>query len=222
MPAAKSSVIAAQLEDEILRSGLRPGWRLPSEEQLCATYGASRTAVREAIQQLKARSLVTSRRGGGTYVAGLDDATVSRAVRVYSRLAVGDHAYADLLDFRIQIEAANARAVAQRRDKDSLARLKAVLDTMRRTQAEPEGFAEADFEFHRVLAAESGNRLHAGIIRALADTLSREEKVNHRLPADRERVMGDHEAIYEALRTGNGAAAAALIASHLRPAGRPA
>ena len=46
-----------------------PGIRLPGEEDFCIKYGASRPMVREALKALKARGLVESRRGSGSYLA---------------------------------------------------------------------------------------------------------------------------------------------------------
>jgi len=45
--------IAAQIKRHILSQNLLPGSRLPSEQQLCQTFGASRVAVREALKRLE-------------------------------------------------------------------------------------------------------------------------------------------------------------------------
>src|SRR3954464_7197285 len=52
--------IAARLEEDILRGGLRPGHRL-DERELSARYGVSRTPVREALQRLSASGLAVAR-----------------------------------------------------------------------------------------------------------------------------------------------------------------
>jgi GntR family transcriptional repressor for pyruvate dehydrogenase complex len=54
MPHRSSEVVQA-LEHEILDGRLVPGERLPSEEKLCERFHASRTVIREAIQQLRGR-----------------------------------------------------------------------------------------------------------------------------------------------------------------------
>lgn len=206
----KSLELAARLEEEILRSGLRPGWRLPSEEQLCGTYGVSRTVVREAIQQLKSRGLATSRRGGGTYVAPVDIAHVARALRIYARLAESPKAIDDVRGFRAGIAAAAARAMAARRDRDAVARLKLALDALRRAREQGEAFAEAATVFRHIVAQESDNLLYAAL---LADL---DEPATARTPdtpaAARERAFAGHEALFEAIRTGNTEAASALAA----------
>ncbi|BAN99009.1 gntR domain-containing protein [Plautia stali symbiont] len=42
--------------------------RLPSERALAARFGASRSSVREAIQQLISSGVLISKRGGGTWL----------------------------------------------------------------------------------------------------------------------------------------------------------
>jgi len=56
------------LASEIARGYLKPGDRLPSEEELLMRFGVSRITVRRAIQNLIQRGIVEIRRGHGTYV----------------------------------------------------------------------------------------------------------------------------------------------------------
>jgi GntR family transcriptional regulator len=56
------------LASEIARGYLKPGDRLPSEEELLTRFGVSRITVRRAIQNLIQRGTVEIRRGHGTYV----------------------------------------------------------------------------------------------------------------------------------------------------------
>lgn len=65
--------IAVQLEhllrDLIAKGELGPGQRLPTEMELCARLGISRTPVRRALGQLSARGLLERHPGRGTFVA---------------------------------------------------------------------------------------------------------------------------------------------------------
>jgi GntR family transcriptional regulator len=56
------------LRDRILSGCLEPGDQMPSEAELCATYGISRTTVRQAIDRLVAMEHVRRRHGKGTFV----------------------------------------------------------------------------------------------------------------------------------------------------------
>jgi GntR family transcriptional regulator len=56
------------LASEIGRGDLKPGGRLPSEDELLARFGVSRITVRRAIQNLIQRGMLEIRRGLGTFV----------------------------------------------------------------------------------------------------------------------------------------------------------
>jgi GntR family transcriptional regulator len=56
------------LASEIGRGDLKPGDRLPSEDELLARFGVSRITVRRAIQNLIQRGILEIRRGLGTFV----------------------------------------------------------------------------------------------------------------------------------------------------------
>ncbi|MDR3515213.1 MAG: GntR family transcriptional regulator [Azospirillaceae bacterium] len=62
-----------QLADHLatrIASGIdKPMARLPTEPELCATYGISRITVRQAIRHLVEHNLVTRHQGKGTFVA---------------------------------------------------------------------------------------------------------------------------------------------------------
>lgn len=60
--------IAANLRYRIRKGELGPGAQLPTEPELCETYGASRTTIRNAISVLQAEGLVIAEHGRGTFV----------------------------------------------------------------------------------------------------------------------------------------------------------
>ena len=64
-----SDIILQQLETMILEGSLKPGQKLPAERELAKQFDVSRPSLREAIQKLEAKNLVTRRQGGGTYVS---------------------------------------------------------------------------------------------------------------------------------------------------------
>ena len=61
--------ISQHLRDRILKGDFKSGAPLPTEEQLCDSYGVSRSTVRQAIADLHSQHLISRRRGLGTFVA---------------------------------------------------------------------------------------------------------------------------------------------------------
>ncbi len=62
------SLIASQMEDRISSGGWEEGDRLPAERQLCGDFGVSRATLRQALDELEQRGLITRHRGRGTFV----------------------------------------------------------------------------------------------------------------------------------------------------------
>lgn len=75
-PPNRTQTIAGRLRDEILRGDYRPGERLPPERDLAHSLGVNRGSVREALKQLEQMGLVSIRRGEGTTVRHLQEASV--------------------------------------------------------------------------------------------------------------------------------------------------
>src|SRR5918911_693694 len=61
---------ADQLLEMVISGGLEPGERLPPERELCGHLGVSRTVVREALNLLEARGLISIEHGRGAVVSG--------------------------------------------------------------------------------------------------------------------------------------------------------
>jgi len=57
------------LEHEIVDGRWNPGYRLPSESELCRHFGLSRTTIRQALSRLEQEGLISRRKGQGTFVA---------------------------------------------------------------------------------------------------------------------------------------------------------
>jgi GntR family transcriptional regulator len=60
--------LAELLEQEITSGRWEPGWRLPSEPDLGKHYGVSRTVVRQALDCLEERGMVSRHKGRGTFI----------------------------------------------------------------------------------------------------------------------------------------------------------
>jgi DNA-binding GntR family transcriptional regulator len=61
--------LVERLTAEITSGKLAPGARLPTEQEMIAATGVSRTVVREAVAALRAEGLVVTRQGAGAFVA---------------------------------------------------------------------------------------------------------------------------------------------------------
>lgn len=62
------SRIAGSIRERVLSGNWQPGYRLPTERELCREYGSSRITIRRALQILEQERLIDRRQGVGTFV----------------------------------------------------------------------------------------------------------------------------------------------------------
>jgi len=62
--------VADQLSQRIAAGEMISGERLPPERELCVEFGVSRSTLRQALDDLEARDLISRHQGRGTFVTG--------------------------------------------------------------------------------------------------------------------------------------------------------
>ena len=116
--------VASELEARILEGSLAPGDRLPSERTLAIDMGVSRPSLREAMQKLVSKGLLTTRHGGGTFVT---DRLEAHFVDPWSDMLKGNPLlHRDLLEFRQMLESQAASLAADRATDADISRLDGV------------------------------------------------------------------------------------------------
>jgi GntR family transcriptional repressor for pyruvate dehydrogenase complex len=211
--------VVAYVSERIRDGGLNPGDKLPTESDIMRSQGVSRTVVREAISHLQAAGLVETRHGIGTFVLqpppahmlGLDPATV---VTMDDVLAV--------LELRISLETEAAGLAAVRRSDTELQQLRSALDAFKARARSGGETVPPDRQFHLLVAQSSGNRYFHDILSYLGSNIIPRSRLNSaKLAKDdpvayMERVIHEHENIYNAIARNDPESARAAMRSHLR------
>ncbi|MDB5933628.1 MAG: GntR family transcriptional regulator [Massilia sp.] len=210
--------VVAYISASIQDGTLAPGDKLPTESEIMRIQGVSRTVVREAISHMQAANLVETRHGIGTFVLepappntlGLDANTV---VTVRDVLA--------LLELRISLETEAAGLAAMRRSDAQLQQLRSALDTFQESARSGGETVPSDLQFHLLVAQASGNRYFHDILSHLGSNIIPRSRLNSaKLAKDdpktyMERVVNEHEDIYNAIARKDPEAARAAIRTHL-------
>jgi DNA-binding FadR family transcriptional regulator len=208
--------VVSGLKGEILAGALAPGAKLPSEAELSAEYGVSRTVVREAVARLRAEGLVETSQGRGSFVLAVPGPSTfsleSSTIRTH-------HDVLAMLDFRIGVESEASALAAARRDPAGAKGVRAALEAF--LEAVPEDAVEADFTFHRAVAAATGNRFYVELLDAFGPMmimlprigLTDEYSLTDR--AHVERVGREHEQVAAAVLAGEPDTARAAMRIHL-------
>ena len=212
--AHRSAEVVTELEQEILKGSLNPGERLPSEEKLCDRFNASRTVIREAIQQLRGRGLLRTLKGSGSYIADPCLNTLGSALETYSVLTPDD-SFLELIDLRILIESECARLAAQNAGERAIDEIQNTMEQMEQSRGDRDAFSRADIAFHLAVAKCSQNTLYTTILSGLERRCVDYANTNRGVDSWYENVMSTHLDILNAIRDGNGSEAAAAMRRHL-------
>ncbi|MGQ7246571.1 GntR family transcriptional regulator [Halomonas sp. V046] len=214
-----ADVITERLEALILEGSLSPGQRLPPERELAERFGVSRPSLREAIQKLAARGLLTSRQGGGTYIT--ESLNSGYSDPLLDMLARHGEFHLDLLEFRDAMEGLSAYYAALRStptDKALLLQRFEELESSFRGE-DPQQEAKADAAFHMAIAESAHNVLLLHTIRGIFHLLERSivDNLAHLFekPESRPQLMTQHRALLDAILEGRAEDAQARAHEHL-------
>jgi GntR family transcriptional repressor for pyruvate dehydrogenase complex len=208
-----------QLQALITNRTFHPGDRLPSERELGARLGVSRTVIREALRALSTKGLVEVRDGAGAYVRTPSTDLVSELLGIcVSHMETGDVTSGNILEMRRILEIEMSGLAAKRRGADDLAELQRLLDRMAEPGSSRERWAKIDYEFHDRVAIASKNPLFPIVLRSISEVLMRGRLMGVRLPDYQAKALHHHRNVYEAIRAGSSEKARAAMADHLREA----
>jgi GntR family transcriptional regulator, transcriptional repressor for pyruvate dehydrogenase complex len=213
---APSVEIARRLFEYLLSGQVKPGGRLPSERQLAATLAVGRSSVRDALRPLLLLGILETRQGDGTYLRKAESMLLPQAVEW--GLLLADHATFDLVEARAYVEIALAELAARRRDDADLGRIRAELERMAADNVTTEEFITADLAFHLRIGQASGNMVLFGTLQSI-QSLLRVWIARVVAASDKTRwSYEEHVPIYDAIKRGDPAAAAAAMTVHMRSA----
>jgi DNA-binding FadR family transcriptional regulator len=204
--------VARHIEQAILSGKLAPGDLLPSERDISAEVGVSRSVVREAIGRLSSLGLVRSVHGSGTRVEAPSDKPITAGYRRLLRR--GEFRLSDLAAVRLPLETAIAGLAARHRTAENLERLARTQEVLGNPRRGLEAHVQADLEFHAVLAEASGNPLF-GIVLAPIQELLIESRRRTLGRHGAGLAHGHHAAILGAVEAGDVEAATRAMRAHI-------
>ncbi|MBA2519571.1 MAG: FadR family transcriptional regulator [Chloroflexia bacterium] len=186
--------------------GYRVGERLPSEQELGAELGVSRSTVREAVRELTALGVLEIQLGRGTFVRSLRPDLLLRGDSLVEE--PNDRIREELLEVRGIVEPEAAALAAIRATDEDIERLR--YDVERLAEAAGRGMAPPeDLGFHLDLVRATHN---AALWRVSGAIISFYQW-DGQLPTEQDAV--DHRAIYEAVRDHDPSRARQAMRDHL-------
>jgi len=212
---SKSEQTAKQLMAYAVESGLGPGDRLPSEEEMARKFNVSRVSIREATNGLKFLGLLDSAPRRGTTIASMDFSRLAKYVGF--QLAFSTMSEQELLEARLVVEVSQLEIAARKLTEENVRELNEIAFRCGRNDNSPEAVdctIQADYEFHRKLLEVGGN----SALQAFSELLEnffRQLEAHPGTIEESERSAQEHMLIVEALQAGNLELARGMMRRHL-------
>jgi GntR family transcriptional repressor for pyruvate dehydrogenase complex len=210
-----SDVLAAKLRELILSNGLAEGTPLPTERELVAQSGLSRTSVREALRVLETEGLILTRAGrnGGSQVRRPGRESISRSFELFVR----SHGvrFEALLEAREAIEPAAARLAAIHRTDGDLAEMTRIHAALEQVSDVTE-HVRLNLQWHRAIMRASRNELLNAFFDAIADSVQAATESRSLNSADvRREVVRAHGRVLAAIASRDADAAFRRMQRHV-------
>jgi len=200
----------------IRKHELRPGDRLPTEQEFAQQFGVSRAIVRDAIKMLTPSGVVRTRRGSGIFVG--EQMSLSSSTSLNLAPIVPPEHIRELFDFRCIQEMETARLAAQHISVAELRAIEQSLDINRAAAASEdwEPFLRSDDEFHHGIALAAHNIFLAEAVASILRLQRWAIKVlTGGAPGSMQAAVQQHSALFDAIRDGSPDRAAEAARIHV-------
>lgn len=157
--------IVDNITNAIMNGELKPGDKIPTENELCASMGVGRNSVREAIKILGAYGVINIKRAEGTFVTQDYDSKMLYPV-LYGIILQKDSAN-QIVELRKIIDVGILQLAMDKLDLDSLHKIEQAMKELEEkvtaSNIKAEDIFAADVAFHMVLVDITQNSLLEGI-----------------------------------------------------------
>jgi DNA-binding FadR family transcriptional regulator len=145
------------LKQYIIANRLKPGDRLPPEEDLVEQLGVSRSALREALRSMEALGIIAAQHGVGRIVLPFSFEPLLKNLSY--GLLFHNQSLLQVTEIRKALDAYFIESTIRNVDETVLSTLSTLVDRMKAHAEAGEDFEQEDYEFHRLLFTCCGNDL---------------------------------------------------------------
>ena len=188
-----------EIKRRIVTAMYRPGEQI-NTAQICAQLRIGRTPVHLAIHRLETEGLIEILPRRGIVVKPIDRAATM-----------------ELIEARLMIEPEVASLAATRASDQEFAAMRTVLDRIPAIAetGDSEQFMETDLEFHRTMARAARNQPLMEFLASMHEHCTRLYFISVSNKQHDQRIIREHEEIFDALKRRDAAAAHAAVRKHV-------
>lgn len=207
-------IIAEELQRIIVAEIIKPGEKLETIEKLAKQYHVGRSTIREALSHLKAKGLVESRQGGGTYVKhhhlhslqGIELSNITELTQ--------------LLQVRKIIEVGCIELAAELRTPTDLEALERIVLQMKEVVGNEELSQVYDLNFHLAIAKATKNPFLQMMMESISTAMSRTIRDSRKLWLYSEeesaaRLFEEHQRMLQCIIEEDAQGAAHVMRKHI-------
>ena len=207
--------VANAVEAEIVSGKLKPGALLPTEGELSAQFGVTRSSVREGIRLLQQMGLVE--RGAAKRLMVTSPKAREIAEAASRSLALGGATFREVFETLATLYPEAARLAAASLDENALAEISSVHEALENEQSEnADAVVRLAVEFFQQLANGLNNRVMLAMLQSLNLMIGASLRlVIDETPNARARILKAQEEIIDGLKTRDGEKARAWMTKHI-------
>lgn len=209
--------IIDQVKSLIAEGILNPGDKLISEREMADRLKVGRSAVREAFRALEAMGVIEIRQGEGTFIKEVSTDSLAQTLALF--LMTERDTTRELLELRKILEVEAAGLAAQRHTEEESRKMEEALEQMEKDIASGDLGQQADWHFHYAVAEASHNSLLVRLMDSIGDTIRRVLRTArqelYRTPGTPQRLLGEHRAVFDAIRNSRDQEARRAMCEHL-------
>jgi DNA-binding FadR family transcriptional regulator len=213
-----SEILTNFLREKILDGTYAAGESLPTERELAEVSGLSRASVREALRMLETEGLISTRTGrtGGSAVQLPGQDALDRSIDLFVRAQ--RIRFGTLLEVRETTEPQLARLAALHRTEADLERLERLHAEMAKHTGPAADWTDLNVAWHEAVATASHNSLLVAFWRAISRMMRAAANIDvlTNTPALVAAVLKVHRQVLDAIRAGDGDAAARRMGRHVK------
>ncbi len=199
MKPAVSDVVYKGISSRI-RDGIYPvGFKIPTEQELCAQFSVGRSSVREATSMLQAHGFIKSKRGSGTYVISKFG---NQTDTLNQWMVENQESIADYMDVRHSVESLSLKLFIKSYDVSAYNRLQEIESQFEQAirNVDVDTIVGMDEALHMAIANATGNQLLIDINNKLIEAFRQYRNITFACDAGYESAIAEHRRVLEAIQ----------------------
>ena len=208
----------AKLLQLIRERGFHPGDKLPSERDLAALFGMSRSAVREALIRLDTLRIIESRPKSGVYLRPFAAERSIEAMVLFTETdtPLSEDDVVQSVELRSVLESEAMKLACLRRTQADLDRLNQILQDSAGAIARGETLADLDAEFHKAIVAATQNHVLLRFINVFYLMSRKRREVYFHDSGQSQRSHAQHLQLYKAIVAKDAELGQKVLRRHLK------